>query len=551
MSIDWVTLAMGLAGGLALFLLGMSQVTDSLKALGDDRLRSALARLSSNRFLGAATGGGVTAVVQSSSVTTVLTVGFVSAGMLSLTQSAGVIIGANLGTTVTAQVIALDITDYALGLFASGALLAAAARRRQLRHLGRAIAGIGLVFLGMETMSDAMSPLGSYEPFLDLVSDTSNPMIALLLGAAFTGLIQSSSATTGIVVVMAADGLLDLEMGIAIILGANIGTCITAVLAAIGKGSEAMRTAAVHVAVNTIGAFVWVFFIGDLAELVVNITPDAADATPRQIANAHTAFNLVNTVVFLAFMGPLVRLVSRAVPDRAGLSPTQHQTAFLDNDLLGTPVLALEKTRMELMRLGMSVRGLLDDAVPATLTGRRPELDELVERDQEIDSVHEQIITYLGEISKGPVGDGQRNEIVALLKVANLFEQLADTIEGNVVHNGYRRLDQMVTVSEGTVERIGELHRAALTTLDLALEALGDPSAKASRRVTKTKEEFRGLEREAAAHLARRLAVAEPSRVQTYSLEVELIDALRYVHDGCRRIARALRPQEPEPEDQP
>ncbi len=535
---------MGLAGGLALFLLGMSQVTDALKALGDDRLRSALARLSSNRFLGAATGGGITAIVQSSSITTVLTVGFVSAGMLSLTQSAGVIIGANLGTTVTAQVIALNITDYALGLFAVGALVTAASQRRQLRHLGRAVAGIGLVFLGMEIMSDSMSPLGNYQPFLDLVSDSSNPLIALFLGAAFTGLIQSSSATTGIVVVMAADGLLDLETGIAVILGANIGTCVTAVLAALGKGAEAMRSAAIHVSVNTLGAFVWIFFIGDLADLVVNITPDTADATPRQIANAHTVFNLVNTVVFLAFMGPLIAFVRRLVPDRAGLSPPPYQAAFLDTSVLGTPVLALDKTRLELMRLGLSVRSLLDDAVPTTLTGRRADLDELIERDKEIDSLHEQIVAYLAEISKGPIGDGQRAEILTLLKITNLFEQLANTIEANVVRNGYRRLDQTVQVSDGTIDRISELHRAALAALDLALEALGDPSTETSLRAAETKSEFRGLERAASKHLAKRLAMPEPTRVETYSLEVELVDALRYVHSTCRRIARSVRPTE-------
>ncbi len=541
MEIDWVDLTMGLAGGLALFLLGMGQVTDSLKALGDDRLRSALARLSSNRVLGAATGGGVTAIVQSSSVTTVLTVGFVSAGMLSLTQSAGVIIGANLGTTVTAQVIALDITEYSLGLFAAGALLAAAARRNQLRHAGRAIAGVGLVFLGMETMSNAMAPLGSYQPFLDLVSDTSNPLVALLLGAVFTGLIQSSSATTGIVVVMAAEGLLDLEMGIAIVLGANIGTCITAVLAAIGKGTEAVRTAAVHVSVNTIGAFVWVFFIGDLANLVTRVSPEL-DATPRQLANAHTVFNLANTVVFLAFLGPLVALIRRVVPDRVGASPPRFETAFLDDDVLDTPVLALEKSRLELMRLGASVRELLLDAVPAAVSGRRVALDALTERDAEVDELHHQIIRYLGEISKGPIGDGQRTELIALLNVANLFEQLADTIEQDVVGNGYQRLERVVTVSPETVTRLDELHEAALRTLDLALEALGEPSAEASRRVTKMKGQFRGLEQATADHLARRLASGAPARIETYSLEVELVNALRYVHDGCRRIARALRP---------
>ena len=248
-SVDWLDLSMGLTGGLALFLLGMGQITASLKAVAGDRLRAVLARLSSNRIVGALTGSVTTAVIQSSSVTTVLTVGFVSASLLSVTQAASVIIGANLGTTVTAQVIALDVTDYALGMLAAGAAVAGAAgaRRQTLSEIGSAIAGLGFVFLGLDVMSDAMAPLGTYQPFLDLLENSSSPIIGLAIGAIFTGLVQSSSATTGIVVVMGASGLLDLETGIAIILGANIGTAITALLAAIGKSRDAWRAAMIHV----------------------------------------------------------------------------------------------------------------------------------------------------------------------------------------------------------------------------------------------------------------------------------------------------------------
>ncbi|MDH3295190.1 MAG: Na/Pi symporter, partial [Acidimicrobiia bacterium] len=342
MDIDWGTLLMGLAGGLALFLVGMGQVTEALKALGDDRLRWALARLSSNRFMGATTGGLVTAVIQSSSVTTVLTVGFVSAGLLSLTQAASLIIGANLGTTVTAQVIALKITDYALALLAIGALMSVAVRRQQVRYLGTAIAGLGFVFLGMDIMSDAMSPLRTYDPFLNLMSETTNPLLALAIGAVFTGLVQSSSATTGIVVVMAADGLISLETAIAIILGANIGTCVTALLAAIGKGSDAFQAAMIHVAVNVIGASVAVFFIPQIADVVRSIGSAgtefaAGTASPRQIANAHTLFNLGNTVVFLALLDPLVRTVRRVAPYRARRTVGEGEAAFLNDDLIETP----------------------------------------------------------------------------------------------------------------------------------------------------------------------------------------------------------------------
>ncbi len=543
MDIDWTTLIMGLAGGLALFLVGMAQVTEALKALGDDRLRWALARLSSNRFMGATTGGLVTAVIQSSSVTTVLTVGFVSAGLLSLTQAASLIIGANLGTTVTAQVIALKVTDYALGLLAVGAIMSVAVKRQQVRYLGTAVAGLGFVFLGMDIMSDAMSPLKTYDPFLNLMSETTNPLLAVVIGAGFTGLVQSSSATTGIVVVMAADGLISLETAIAIILGANIGTCVTAMLAAIGKGSDAFQAALIHVAVNVIGALVAVFFIGQIADVVRSVGGEVADGTasPRQIANAHTLFNLGNTVVFLALLDPLVRLVRRVTPKRAGKAVAGGEAAFLNDDLIETPVLALEVVHQEIMRLGLKARDLLADALPAAIEGKRVELDELREREDEIDAVHAEILDYLGRVAQQRLGDAQQADLLAMLSAANSLEQLSDTIEGQVLNRGYKRLENLIEVSDATRAHLNDLHDAALDTLDLSLEAVGERSWRLTKKVLKSKSDFRELEAEASEHLAARLAAPEPGRVETYSFEIELLEALDLVHRNCRRMARALR----------
>ena len=536
---------MGLAGGLALFLIGMAQVTEALKALGDDRLRWALARLSSNRLLGMTTGGVVTAVIQSSSVTTVLAVGFVSAGLLSLTQAASVIIGANLGTTVTAQVIALKVTDYALLLLAAGALLSVAVKRRQVRYSGTAIAGLGFVFLGMDIMSDAMSPLRTYDPFLNLMSDATNPLAAVAMGAAFTGLVQSSSATTGIVVVMAADGLISLETAIAIILGANIGTCVTALLAAIGKGSDAFRTAMVHVCVNVIGAAAAIFFIPQIASVVESISSSDLNASPRQIANAHTLFNMANTIAFLIFLTPLVALVERLVPDRAGRVAGDGQAAFLDDDLLDTPVLALEMVHKEVMRMGLKARELLAAAVPAAIGGKRAELDALVEQEYDVDQLHTQILDYLGAIGQRQLGSEQRDDLLAMLAAANAVEQLSDTIKGQVLYKGYQRLENMIEVSDSTRSLLGELHDAALDTLDLSLVAVGERSWKLTKKVLKTKADFRDLEAETTRHLADRLAAPEAGRVETYSFEIELMEALDLVHRNCRRIVRALRLPDP------
>lgn len=544
-SIDWFELGMGLAGGLALFLLGMGQITVALKAVAGDRLRVVLAKLSSNRFMGAATGSVTTAVIQSSSVSTVLVVGFVSASLLSVTQAASVIIGANLGTTVTAQVIALDVTDYALGLLAVGAIFSAAAGRRQvLGDVGATVVGLGFVFLGLDLMSDAMSPLGSYQPFLDLVADSSSPLAALAIGALFTGLIQSSSATTGIVIVMGASGLLGLETGIGVILGANIGTSVTAILAALGKSRDAWRSALIHVLVNVIGAVVWIAFIGTLADIATWMAGESDDgiATPQQFANAHTVFNAANTVVFIILLTPLVKLTDRLVPQSVGSKQVERaQVAFLDDDLLNTPVLALEMARRELLRLGLRIREMFVDSVPAALTGSRKDLAQLHDDNDQIHAVHAATIGYLSELSRTELGKRQRAEFRRLLRVSNELEHVATLIASGVVDVGGRRLDDVIEISEATTETIGRLHDAVVSALDDALEALGSGDPEAAQRVVDSKSDFRELEGLVTKHLANRLGAPDPRRVEAYSLETELVAGLRRVESSCRRIAKVAR----------
>lgn len=545
--IDWLNLAMGLVGGLALFLLGMSQVTDALKALAGDRLRATLARLSSNRFTGAATGAAVTAVIQSSSVTSVLVVGFVSANLLSLTQAASLIIGSHLGTTVTAQIIAFDVTSYALGMLALGALAGAVAAHERIRQLGHTVAGLGFVFLGMGVMSVAMSPLGSHEPFLDLVASDRSPLLALLIGAGFTALVQSSSATTGIVVVMAGQGLVGLETGIAIVLGAAIGTCVTALLAAIGRPPDAVRAAVVHVLVNTIGALVAVMLIQQIASAVVWLTPSADTgaiaASPRQIANAATLFHAVNTAVFIALLGPIVALARRLIPDPSDRPSAAgvRQPMTLDDTLIGTPVLALEVTRRELIEVGLWVRQMVERSLDVVTRGTSADLDALEAMDDWVDDAHEKIVAYLSAVSSGPVGADQQHELLGLLDVASELEQLADLIETNLVATGRVRLARRVVVSPSTAQILTELHQVVLGALDDCLAALGERDAAAAKRVIGSKARLKDVEGVMRGHLVDRLVADEPQRVVAYSIEVEITEGLRRAHGSCRRIARAAR----------
>lgn len=246
-TLDLGAMVTGLGGGLALFLYGMRKMTEALKTVAGTGMKAFLGRVTTNRFTAAGAGALVTAVLQSSSVTTVLVVGFVTSGLLTLSQSVGVIVGANIGTTITAQIIAFKITKYALAMIAAGFLVEILARNERVKYYGIALMGLGLIFFGMTLMGDAAYPLRTHEPFMDLMQRMKNPLLGIAVGALFTALVQSSSATTGLVIVMASEGFLSLEAGIALIFGANIGTCITAMLAAIGRPREAVRTAVVHV----------------------------------------------------------------------------------------------------------------------------------------------------------------------------------------------------------------------------------------------------------------------------------------------------------------
>jgi phosphate:Na+ symporter len=270
---DWFMLSMGLFGGLALFLYGLDQLSDGLKHAAGDALKTLLTRLTINRFLGALTGAIITGILNSSSVTTVLVVGFVTAGLMTLSQSVAVIMGANIGSTVTAQLLAFNLSAYALLPIAIGFFMLFASKRAKVRYWGMIVMGLGLVFYGMRVMSDAMKPLRSHEPFVQALAKMENPLLGLLGGALFTGLVQSSAATVGLAIALASEGLLTLPAGIALALGANIGTCVTALFAALGKPVEAVRAAVVHVGFNVLGVIVWLPFLGILAKLAIAMSP--------------------------------------------------------------------------------------------------------------------------------------------------------------------------------------------------------------------------------------------------------------------------------------
>ena len=552
-TMHWWTMTMQLFGGLALFLFGMDQMAEALKAVAGERMKIILARLTTNRFMGAITGAFVTAVIQSSSVTTVLVVGFITAGLMSMSQSIGVIMGANIGTTITAQIVAFKVTKAALLMVAIGFGMLSFSKQEKIRQYGAMLMGLGLIFFGMSVMSDAMAPLRSYQPFLDLMVRMENPLVAMLIAALFTALVQSSSATTGIVIVMASQGFITLPAGIALAFGANIGTCVTALLAAIGKPREAMRAALVHVFFNVFGVLVWLGFIGHLAEFVTSMSPAhteltgmqrlAAD-TPRQIANAHTVFNVANTLLFIGLAGQFARLVEWLVPDKPLEEVVIARPKYLDDALLDTPSLALERVRMEIGHMGDRVKEMLQRIMPAILSGDQLSLKGIARIDDEVDVLHRAIIAYLGRISRKTLTEDQTQEFINLMAAVNDLENIGDIIETDLVHLGNQRIRQGVSISNATRDILTRLHEVVASTATLATTAVVEQDQDSADEVIGMKSDINRLMNSAALHQARRLVAEEPNRLAAYTVEMDIIEKLKRIYYFAKRMAKTVVPGE-------
>jgi phosphate:Na+ symporter len=548
--IDWLNMGMGLFGGLALFLFGMDQMADALKAVAGERMKDILARLTANRIMGALTGAFVTAVINSSSVTTVLLVGFISAGLMSLAQSVGVIMGANIGSTVTAQLIAFKVTKAALLMIGVGFVMQFTSKRERIRHYGGMLMGLGLVFFGMSVMSDAMAPLRTYEPFLNVMETMENPIVGILVAALFTALIQSSAATTGIVIVMASQGLVNLPTGIALAFGANIGTCATAALAAIGKPREAVRAAVVHVLFNVAGVLVWVGLIPQMADFVRFISPQHLDLTgtarlaaevPRQIANAHTMFNVANTILFIGFTGLFARAAEWLVPDKPlGEEALVVRAKYLDDELLATPSLALDRVRLETLHMGERVQAMMERIMPAILSGSKETLRDVERMDDDVDMLHAQIIAYLSKISRLSLTEPQTADLIRLMEAVNDLENIGDVIETNLVVLGHERIDQGVSISQPTREVLTNFHIAVNRAVECAVQAVAQKNELAARTVTSMKQEISRIADSAAAHQAQRLVAEEPNRIPAYTIEIDIIEKLKRIYYFAKRMAKTV-----------
>lgn len=546
--VEWFVLFMGLTGGLALFLAGLEQLSDGLKKAAGKALKIMLARLTSNRLMGALTGAVMTGILNSSSITTVLVVGFVTAGIMTLSQSIGVIMGANIGSTVTAQILAFNVSKYALLPVAAGFLLIFTNRTEKLKYTGMMLMGIGLVFFGMSIMSQAMAPLRSYQPFIDLLARMENPLFGILAGAVFTGLVQSSAATVGISIALAAEGFLTLEVGIALALGANIGTCVTALLAALGKPTEAVRAAVVHVIFNIIGVLLWIFFIPHLAMLATWFSPSSpelagaarmAAEVPRQIANANTLFNVANTCLFLPFTAFFAWLACHLIPSKPP-ELRAIEPLYLDSAVLDVPSLALERVRQELARTGEIIHDMFFAIKNALRAGQPNQLKDLWREDDKVNILEDACIKYLGDIRHTELTQEESRDHQMLLITAVALENIGDVIKTNLVELTEKEIGIHYTKSKETSRLTESIFVFVSDSLALVCKAVRDNDEEAAREILDFEPHIVRLQHDLMVRKSKRLGSNNQDAINLARIEISVASKLKRMYNLTKRIASEI-----------
>ena len=472
-------LMFGLVGGLGLFLFGMKIMSEGLQKVAGDRIRKILAALTNNRIIGTLVGLSVTAIIQSSSATTVMVVGFVNAGLMSLVQSIGVILGANIGTTVTAQLIAFKITKYALPAIGLGAGLKLFASSRKWNYFGEILLGFGILFFGLTIMTDAFVPVRGSDEFRQIflmVGD--NHLIGVMIGAILTVIVQSSSATIGITLVLATSGLISYEASVALILGENIGTTITANLAAIGTNLAARRTALAHFLFNALGVgymlllfpylmnvvtFLTESLVGGAADFVIQTSAQAEQFgaaigdkpfIARYVANTHTLFNIINTIVFLPLIGLLAKLTTLVI--RGADEEVEFHLKYIDNRVLNTPPIALGQARAETRRMAHVALQCVDETILFLEDSDLKRVPSMQKKEELLDLLQREITDFLVSLSQKSISDDTSFELASLMHMINDLERVGDHCE-NLWRLELRKIDQKIIFSETAKAELKEI----------------------------------------------------------------------------------------------
>ena len=478
-------------GGISLFLYGMQLMGDGLQAAAGSKLQRILGALTKRTIYGVALGAGVTSILQSSSATTVMTVGLVNAGLMNLQQAFGIVMGANIGTTITAQLIAFKLTDYITLLLAIGFFIRTVAKKRQMKDIGQVLMGFGILMLGMAMMSNSVAPLRHNTAVVEFIGRFStHPILGLLVGLCMTVVIQSSSATVGILMAMAGQGLIPLEGAVPVLLGDNIGTCITAVLATLQANINAKRVALSHVLFNLIGSIIAIALLSQFLALVLKISP--AGNISRQIANAHTVFNVVNTILFLPFAGQFTKLIEKIMPNKNG--EISYQPKFLNESMLDTPAIALSLARKEVSRMGSLALGNTKRAFSCINQYDSKKVKYIKEHEPVIDNLEEAITVYLTKMSEKNLSVELTNIHTGLLHCCMDLERIGDHAE-TIAKRVKSMNEDGISFSPEAAEEMKEIGDMVIRTTADALQALEDNDVNLAKTALARSHEVRKKEK--------------------------------------------------------
>ena len=532
---------LALFGGLALLLYGMQLIGEGLQRAAGGHLRHLLTSMTRTRLAAVASGALVTSIIQSSSATTLMLIGFVSAGLVTFRQSLGVILGADIGTTVTVQLLAFKVQELSLLLVGAGFAMTFFARRGLVKSLGQVILGFGFIFLGMKVMNDGLAPLVENELTRQvLVALADNQFLALLVGAVLSASMASSAATIGLTLSLGQQGLLPLAAAIPVVLGANIGTCATALAASLRSSSDARRVAVAHIAFKVLGVALVFPFISPLTTVVAQTAGDVA----RQIANAHTFFNVAISALFLPFAPWAARVITALVPEEErGDNP--YRTRYLDDRYLDQPALAVGQATREALRMGDVAQNMLRDAMVVLRTDNQELLEDVERRDDQLDYLDREIKLFIARLGRETMSADMAQKEISLISFIGNLENIGDIIDKNLMELARKKLYQGRRFSEAGEAELIEFHSLVSKNLERAIAGFAANDRSLAQEVLDMRPLVRQRERELRdSHLARlRRGLAES--LETSEIHLDVLTNLKRISSHITALVYPILEEEP------
>lgn len=527
-----------LIGGLGLFLYGMNIMGEGLQKSTGPKLEKAIELLTSNVVMGVLVGAVVTGIIQSSGATTVMVVGFVNAGIMSLPQAIGVIMGANIGTTITAQLVSLDVDFLAPVALGIGIVIYMFSNKPKHKNIAEILIGFGILFTGMDFMKEAVKPLAGYQGFTDmLLSFGHHPILGVLMGFAITAIVQSSSASMGMLIALASQGLIPITAALPILYGENIGTCVTSLISSIGASRNARRAAIMHLTFNVLGSMIFMFILSKpIVAIVTAIDPtDAA----RQIANAHTLFNILNVIVLLPFNKLIVKLALKLVPETKGEQDDDDKVVkYIDDRMIETPSIALANIIKETLRMGEKSKESLNAAMDGIVDKSKEKIELSFKREKLINELQKSILNYLLKLSKASLNEDSRETVDALFNTVNDIERIGDHAE-NIAELAKDIVDLEISFSDVGIGELKDMYNKVVSTYTYALEAMRTSNVELACKVIKMEEQVDMMEKSCRANHMNRLNSSSCS-IESGVIYLDIISNLERVSDHAVNIAQQV-----------